>query len=88
LNEEKKDRKKIQEYVESTRKVNGGGNTLVVMGAAEGIVGARDMSKLKQIEITKSWARSEWGMLRESVPPLESYHQDHLMSQKKFFLQI
>ena len=87
MNEEKKDRKKIQEYVESTRKVNGGGNTLVVMGAAEGIVGARDMSKLKQIEITKSWARSEWGMLRESVPPLES-HQDYLMSQKKFFLQI
>ena len=48
----------VQEYVESTRKVNGGVNTLVVMGAAEGIVGARDMSKLKQIEITKSWARS------------------------------
>ena len=48
----------VQEYVESTTKVNGGVNTLVVMGAAEGIVGARDMSKLKQIEITKSWARS------------------------------
>ena len=48
----------VQEYVESLRKVNGSVNTLVVMGAAEGIVGARDMSKLKQIEITKSWARS------------------------------
>ena len=47
----------VQEYVESLRKVNGSVNTLVVMGAAEGIVGARDMSKLKQIEITKSWAR-------------------------------
>ena len=48
----------VQEYVESLRKVNGSVNTLVVMGAAEGIVGARDISKLKQIEITKSWARS------------------------------
>jgi len=44
----------VQEYVESLRKVNGGVNTLVVMGAAEGIVG---ISKLQQIEITKSWAR-------------------------------
>jgi len=48
----------VQEYVESLRKVNGSVNTLVVMGAAEGIVGARDISKLQQIEITKSWARS------------------------------
>jgi len=46
----------VQEYVESFRKINGSVNTLVVMGAAEGIVG--DISKLKQIEITKSWARS------------------------------
>ena len=47
----------VQEYVESLRKANGGVNTLVVMGAAEGIVGARNISKLQQIEITKSWAR-------------------------------
>ena len=47
----------VQEYVESLRKANGSVNTLVVMGAAEGIVGARDISKLQQIEITKSWAR-------------------------------
>ena len=36
----------VQEHVELLRKVNGSVNTLVVMGAAEGIVGARDMSKL------------------------------------------
>jgi len=37
----------VQEYVESLRKVNGGVNTLVVMGAAEHIVGARGISKLQ-----------------------------------------
>jgi len=48
----------VQEHVESLRIVNGSVNRLVVMGAAEGIVGVRDISKLQQIKIIKSWARS------------------------------
>jgi len=36
----------VQEYVE-LRKINGSVNTLVVMGAAKGIVGGREISKLQ-----------------------------------------
>ena len=52
----------VQEYIQSLREANGVINTVVVMAAAEGIVSARDFSKLSShgghILITKSWARS------------------------------
>ena len=52
----------VQEYIQSLRMAGGVVNTLVVMGAAEGIVAVRDVSKLVShgghIEITKTWARS------------------------------
>ena len=52
----------VQKYVQSLRMAGGVVNTLVVMAAAEGIVAARDVSKLvshgSHIEITKTWARS------------------------------
>ena len=48
----------VQEYVQSLRMAGGVVNTLVVMAAAEGIVAARDVSKLVShgghIEITKT----------------------------------
>ena len=54
--------KAVQEYIEATRAVGGVINTAVVMGAAEGIVSARDISKLSShgghIAITKTWAKS------------------------------
>ena len=52
----------VQEYVRSLRMAGGVVNTLVVMAAAQGIIAARDISKLVShgghIEITKTWARS------------------------------
>lgn len=52
----------VQEYVKSLREANGVVNTVVVMAAANGIISARDISKLSShgghIVITKSWARS------------------------------
>ena len=57
----------VQEYIESLRLTGTAVNTTVVMGAAEGIVAARDVTKLRQhdgkfygghINITKSLARS------------------------------
>ena len=52
----------VQEFVKNLRAANGVVNRVVVMGAAEGIVSHRDISKLSShgghIEITKSWAKS------------------------------
>ena len=57
----------VQEYIESLRLTGTIVNVTVVMAAAEGIVAARDVTKLRQhdghfygghINITKSWARS------------------------------
>ena len=52
----------VQEYVRSLREANGVVNTIVVMAVAEGIISARNVSKLSShgghIVITKSWARS------------------------------
>lgn len=52
----------VQEFVNNLRAANGVVNRLVVMGAAEGIISHRDVSKLSShgghIEITKSWAKS------------------------------
>ena len=57
----------VQEYIESLRLTGTVVNATVVMAAAEGIVAARDVTKLRQhdghfygghINITKSWARS------------------------------
>ena len=52
----------VPEYIQFLREVNGVINTVVVMAAAEGIISARDISKLSShgghIVITKSWARS------------------------------
>ena len=54
--------KAVQEYISSLRVVGGVVNTAIVMGAAEGIISARDVSKLVShgghIVITKSWAKS------------------------------
>ena len=54
--------KAVQECIEATRAVGGVINTAVVMGAAEGIISARDISKLSShgghITITKTWAKS------------------------------
>ena len=52
----------VQEFVNNLRAANGVVIRVVVMGAAEGIVCHRDVSKLSShsghIEITKSWAKS------------------------------
>ena len=57
----------VQQYIESLRLIGTIVNATVVMGAAEGIVAARDVTKLRQhdghfygghINITKSLARS------------------------------
>ena len=52
----------VQEYITSLRAIGGVVNTAIVMAAAEGIVSARDASKLTShgghIEITSTWARS------------------------------
>lgn len=52
----------VQEYVSSLRIVGGAVNTVVVRAAAEGIISARDITKLTShgghINITKSWAMS------------------------------
>ena len=57
----------VQEYIESLRLTGTVANATVVMAAAEGIVAARDVTKLRQhdghfygghINITKNWARS------------------------------
>ena len=54
--------KAVQEYISSLRVVGGVVNTAIVMGAAEGIISARDISKLishgGHIDINKSWAKS------------------------------
>lgn len=54
--------KAVQKYISSLRVVGGVINTAIVMGAAEGIVSARDVSKLVSygghIDIIKSWAKS------------------------------
>ena len=54
--------KAVQEYIRSLRVAGGVVNTAIVMGAAEGIVSARDVSKLVShggyIDICKSWAKS------------------------------
>ena len=51
----------VQEFLSNLRAVGGVVNTTVVMGAAEGIISYRDISKLTlhggHIEITKSWAQ-------------------------------
>ena len=52
----------VQEYVQSLREANRVVNAVVVMAAAEGIISARNISKLSshrgRTNITKSWARS------------------------------
>ena len=52
----------VQEYVSSFRIAGGVVNTVVVRAAAEGIISARDITKLTshggRINITKSWAMS------------------------------
>lgn len=52
----------VQEYVSSLRIAGGAVNTVVVRAAAEGIISARDITKLTShgghINITKSWAMS------------------------------
>ena len=52
----------VQEYVSSLRIAGGVVNTVVVRAAAEGIISARDITKLTShgghINITKSWAMS------------------------------
>ena len=54
--------KAVQEYISSLRVTSGVVNTAIVMGAAEGIVSARDASKLVShgghIDINKGWAKS------------------------------
>ena len=59
---------------------NGVVNKVVVMGATEGIVSHRDVSKLSShsghIEITKSWAKlsvTRMSLLRESVQHLVNF---------------
>ena len=60
----------IQEYVQSLR-AGRVVNKLVVMAAAEGIVAAKDVSKLMShgghIEITKTWARSAYFIQRTGL---------------------
>ena len=52
----------VQEFLINLRAADGVVNTTVVMGAAEGIISYRDISKLSlhggHIDITKSWAQS------------------------------
>ena len=52
----------VQEFANNLWAANGVVNRLVVMGAAEGIISHRDVSKLSShgghIKITKSWAKS------------------------------
>jgi len=52
----------VQEFVNNLRAASGVVSTLVVMGAAEGIVSYRGISKLffhgGHIEIKKTWAKS------------------------------
>ena len=54
--------KAVQEYINSTRAAGDVVNTAIVMGAAEGIISARDVSKLVSygghINISKGWAKS------------------------------
>lgn len=54
--------KALEEYISSLRVVGGVINTTIVMGAAKGIISARDVSKLVShgghIDISKSWAKS------------------------------
>ena len=61
----------VQEYVQSLREANGVVNTIVLMAAAEGIISARNISKLSShgghINITKSWARSLLGRMGYQV---------------------
>jgi len=70
----------VQQYVESLRLMGTPVNATVVMGAAEGIIAARDVTKLRQhdgkfyggdINITKSLARSllnRMGYVKRNVP--------------------
>jgi len=52
----------VQKFINDPRAASGVVNTVVVMGAAEGIVSYHDISKLSShgghIEITKTWAKS------------------------------
>ena len=52
----------VQDYVKAVRTVGGVINTEIVMAAAEGIIAARDLGKLREhgghIHITKAWAKS------------------------------
>ena len=52
----------VQEYVSSLRITGGVVNTVVIRAAAEGIIAARDITKLSShgghINVTKSWAIS------------------------------
>ena len=54
--------KAVQDYITAMRMVGGVVNTTIVMAAAEGIVSARDPSKLRShgghIHFTKAWAKS------------------------------
>ena len=54
--------KAVQDYIGAMRTIGGVINTTIVMAAAEGIVSARDVSKLTShgghIHITKTWAQS------------------------------
>ena len=61
----------MQEYVQSLRIVGRVVNKLVVMAATEGIVAAKDVSKLMShgghIEITKTWARLAYFIQRTGL---------------------
>ena len=72
------------------RTANGVVNKVVVMGAAEGIVSHRDVSKLsshsRHIEITKSWAKSlvtRMGFVKRKLSASGKLSIAQFVSQKK-----
>ena len=74
--------KAVQEYISSLRVVGGVINTAIVMRAtdSEGIISARDVSKLVShgghIDISKSWTKSllhRMGYVKRKHPMLARY---------------
>ena len=83
----------VQEFVHNLRTAGGVVNTLVVMGAAEGIVAHRDISKLLShgghIEVTKTWAKSlllRMGFVKRKCSTSGKISVDQFDKAKEIFL--
>ena len=83
----------VQEYVSSLRIAGGVVNTVVVRAAAEGIISARDITKLTShgghINITKSWAMSllnRMGYVKRKASTSGKISQSQYVELREVFL--